>query len=330
MTESAAPFARERFDLFQQAISDTFMPLALSVEDVGGFRGLVHSVSLGTVQLSDVHVVNDLVVRRTARLIERSAPDYLQVGVQLRGRCVVCQDGREAVLGPGDYAVYDTTRPYTLSFSGAYQRMFVIMFPSRLIRLSPQRLTGLTARRMGSERGLEASVSAFLSELGTRLDSVNHCRNLYLADAVLDVLAASFTEQPSCEDGGDTATGRTGLLLRIRVFIEERLGDPALDVSTVAAAHHISVRCLQRLFEDEGQTVSGWIRHRRMEHCSRDLADPQLAEAPVASIAARWGLFNAAHFSRCFKTAHGLAPTDYRAQIFGQMVAQRFSSAITE
>jgi AraC-like DNA-binding protein len=330
MTESAAPFARERFDLFQQAISDTFMPLALSVEDVGGFRGLVHSVSLGTVQLSDVHVVNDLVVRRTARLIERSAPDYLQVGVQLRGRCVVCQDGREAVLGPGDYAVYDTTRPYTLSFSGAYQRMFVIMFPSRLMRLSSQRITGLTARRMGSRRGLEASVSAFLTELGTRLDGVNHCGNLYLADAVLDVLAASFAEQLSYEDDGDTATGKSGLLLRIRTFIEERLADPALDVPTVAAAHHISVRYMQRLFENDGQTVCGWIRHRRIEHCRRDLADPHLAEVPVASIAARWGLVNAAHFSRRFKIAHGLAPTDYRAQILGQTVAQQLSSRIAE
>ena len=233
-------------------------------------------------------------------------------------------------MGPGDYAVYDTTRPYTLSFGGAYQRMFVIMFPSRLMRLSPQRITGLTARRMGSRRGLEASVSAFLTGLGTRLDSVNHCGNLYLADAVLDVLAASFTEQPSYEGDGDTATGKTGLLLRIRVFIEERLADPALDVSTVAAAHHVSVRCLQRLFEDDGQTVSGWIRHRRIEHCRRDLADPQLAEVPVASIAARWGLVNAAHFSRRFKTAHGLPPTDYRAQIIGQTVAQQFSPYIAE
>jgi AraC-like DNA-binding protein len=208
--------------------------------------------------------------------------------------------------------------------------MFVIMFPSRLMRLSPQRLTRLTARRTGSRRGLEESASAFLTGLGTRLDSVNHCGNLYLADAVLDVLAASFTEQTSYEDDGRTATGKAGLLLRIRTFIEERLADPALDVSTVAAAHHVSVRCLQRLFEDDGQTVSGWIRHRRIEHCRRDLADPQLAEVPVASIAARWGLVNAAHFSRRFKTAHGLPPTDYRAQIIGQTVAQQFSPYIAE
>jgi AraC-like DNA-binding protein len=82
----------------------------------------------------------------------------------------------------------------------------------------------------------------------------------------------------------------------------------------VATANHISVRYVQKLFESEGETVTGWIRARRIEHCRRDLADPQCAQLPISSIAARWGLVNAAHFSRLFKSVHGLSPTEYRAQ----------------
>jgi AraC-like DNA-binding protein len=104
------------------------------------------------------------------------------------------------------------------------------------------------------------------------------------------------------------------LLLRIRAFIEGRLGDSTLRSSTIAAAHHVSVRYLQKLFEQEGQTVAGWIRNRRIEHCRRDLSNAALAETPVHSIGARWGLGNAAHFSRLFRARFDETPSEYRAR----------------
>nr|WP_117425172.1 helix-turn-helix domain-containing protein [Mycobacterium marinum] len=312
----AATSARrnERFEAFQHAISQTFVPLALCVDDVGTFRGQVRSASLGTVRVSDVRVGSDVLVRRTAKLISHSAPDYLKVAMPLNGKCVVTQDGHEETLAPRDFAVYDTTRPYSLAFSGVY-RALVVMFPRDQMRLSSAELTRLTARRLNGRDGLGASVSAFLTEMGNRLDDANTAGTLYLADAVLDMLAASFAAQLSDETGGNVARGTRGLALRIRAFIESRLGDPGLDVSTIAAAHHVSVRYLQKLFESQGQTVTGWIRDRRIEHCRRDLEDHRLAEVPVSSIAARWGLVNASHFSRLFKAVHGSSPAEYRAQV---------------
>jgi AraC-like DNA-binding protein len=155
-------------------------------------------------------------------------------------------------------------------------------------------------------------VSPFLVELGKRVHSLHRSGGLYLADAVLDMLASSFAEQLST--GEPVEAGGKGLYLRVRAHIEQRLADPNLNVSTVAAANHISVRYVQKLFENEGETVTGWIRDRRISHCRRDLADPQFTQWPIRSIAARWGLVNAAHFSRLFKSVYGLSPTEYRAQ----------------
>ena len=310
-TSAGSPSGQERFPAFQHAICDTFGPVALSAVDVATFRGRILSVKIGAVQLCNVAVTGDVTVRRTPELIKRAARDYLKVGVQLHGRSVVSQDGREAVLTRGDYAVWDTMRPYTVSRRG-FNEMLVIMFPRNMIRLPPQRLAGLTARRVSRQQGLAASVSPFLVELGKRVDSLNHSGALYLADAVLDMLASSFTEQLSRLE--PVEAGGSGLRLRVRAHIERRLADPILNVSTVATANHISVRYVQKLFESEGETVTGWIRARRIEHCRRDLADPQCAQLPISSIAARWGLVNAAHFSRLFKSVHGLSPTEYRAQ----------------
>ena len=74
----------------------------------------------------------------------------------------------------------------------------------------------------------------------------------------------------------------------------------------------MSLRSLHQLFHDEGLTVAGWIRQRRLEHCRQDLADPAQALRPVAAIAARWGFSSAGDFSRAFRAVHGLPPAEYR------------------
>jgi AraC-like DNA-binding protein len=107
-------------------------------------------------------------------------------------------------------------------------------------------------------------------------------------------------------------TSRRALVLRVHAFIEDRLGDPRLTPATIARAHHVSLRSLYKLFEEEHASVAGLIRERRLERCRRDLLDPSLGEVPVSAIAARWGLTNAAHFSRAFRAAYGASPVEYR------------------
>jgi AraC-like DNA-binding protein len=74
----------------------------------------------------------------------------------------------------------------------------------------------------------------------------------------------------------------------------------------------MSLRSLHQLFHNQGLTVAGYIRQRRLERCRRDLTDPALAARPVAAIAATWGFTSAADFSRAFRTAHGMPPAEYR------------------
>jgi AraC-like DNA-binding protein len=308
--------AGQRFEDFGQTITDTFVPMSFSMDNVGSLLGQVRSVSLGTVQLSEVAVNHDMTFWRTHKLIRRSAQEYLKVCVQLRGNCVISQDGREAKLAPGDFMVYDTTRPYEFSVGGPFQ-MYAFMIPHTMLPLPASRLAQVTARPFSSQRGLGTFVSPFLVELGKRCVAGHHPSDMHLADALLDVLAASFAEQLSCEGAVGPDVGKRTLLLRVRAFIEHRLDDPGLDVATIAAAHHISVRYLQKRFREEGYTVTGWIRARRIEHCRKDLANVALAAVPVGSIGARWGLPNAAYLSRLFKETYGVSPTEYREMALG-------------
>ncbi|MDF3303767.1 helix-turn-helix domain-containing protein [Rhodococcus sp. T2V] len=135
---------------------------------------------------------------------------------------------------------------------------------------------------------------------------------MHLGDAVLDLVAAAFAEQLHLADRPTPLSRGDELQARVTAFIDERLADRELDVRSIAAAHHISVRHLQKKFEAEGDTASGWIRRRRLEQCRRDLADPRYRDLTVSAIGARWGFTDAAHFSRLFKATHGSTPGTYR------------------
>jgi AraC-like DNA-binding protein len=117
-------------------------------------------------------------------------------------------------------------------------------------------------------------------------------------------------------------TRRRVLLTRIHAFIQQHLGDPELSPAGIAAAHHISVRLLHKLFHEQGETVAGWIRAQRLAGCRRDLLDPAQAASPVAAIAARRGFRSAIHFSRVFRAAYGLPPHEYRLSYGGSRARQ--------
>jgi AraC-like DNA-binding protein len=192
--------------------------------------------------------------------------------------------------------------------------MRTVLFPRNLLRLPVSQLSQLIARPISGHAGLGPMVSSFVVQVGNQSAHELGSATTYLADAVLDMLAASFAEQLNDATGWSLHADRKSFLLRIRAFIECHLDDRGLDVSIIAAAHHVSVRYLQKLFEQEGQTVAGWIRDRRMERCRRDLTNAALADIPVHSIAANWGLGSASHFSRLFREAFGETPSDYRAR----------------
>ncbi len=104
-------------------------------------------------------------------------------------------------------------------------------------------------------------------------------------------------------------------LPRIRDWIDAHLGDPGLGPAAIAAANHLSVRCLHQLFHDSGTSVTRWIRERRLDRCRHDLEDPAQAGRGIEAIARRWGFEDAASFGKAFKARYGEPPGRYRLAV---------------
>ncbi|WP_218042897.1 helix-turn-helix domain-containing protein [Embleya hyalina] len=306
----------DRFEYWRSAVSDTFVPLRAEPARSAGrpFRGRMRSMALGALQITEV-CADAHAVYRTPRLITASGGEYFKLGLQLSGGCVLSQDGREATLAAGDFAIYDTTRPYSLSFVAEY-RQLVVMLPRPLLGVPLRVMDRATARRLSGQRGFGALAVSLLRQLPEHQGEFEEAELHRLGDTVSDLVAGLVTaglDPVASADG----SGRGVSITTIRAYIEDRLGDPDLGPEGVAAAHYVSTRHLHRLFQEEGTTVSGWIRQRRLEHCRRELGDPTLRERPVGAVAARWGLTDAARFSRTFRRVYGCSPREYRAAALG-------------
>lgn len=308
---TVSPLQRiESFEQFRATVDRSFVPLRVSTQLQHDFHAAVRAATLRDFNLVEIACVPH-VVERTRNLIgaSTSEPAY-KVSLMLEGSAYICQDGHDVVLGPGDVAVYDTTRPYTLVFED-HMRTIVAMFPKRLVDLSDDRVARLTATALGSDDALGEMVGSVLEQLAGRLHLVNASTGWRLARNAVDLVTILLRDQL----GEDRAVPADQALDAVYAYVEDHLGDPTLSPPVIAEAHYISVRYLHALFHHAGTTVSSYIRTRRLERCRTDLADPALAGMTVTAIASRWSFADAPHFSRTFKAAYGETPSEFRARV---------------
>ncbi len=302
----------DRAELWVKASSELFVPLECRPYDRSSFGGLLRAGSVGPLALSRIEV-SPHTIRRTAALAADTDGDRYKLSLQLAGEAYVVQDGREAVLRPGDFALYDCSRPYTIKGAGDF-RMLVCMLPRTILGLEPARVGRMTATRIPGDGGIAWAIAPFLQRLADlAIRGEAPAGRSRVVESVVELIESLCTSLVEAGGGGCPAS-RAELLLRAHAHAQSRLSDPCLSPGEIAAAVHVSKRYLHRLFEEDGTTVSGWIRQRRLEGCRRDLSDPSRRDETVTGIGARWGLTNPAHLSRLFRHAYGVSPTEYRAE----------------
>lgn len=93
-------------------------------------------------------------------------------------------------------------------------------------------------------------------------------------------------------------------------LMETRLADPDLSPATLARELGVSVRTLHRAFATSDESVTTYLRHRRLDRAR--LALLAATNRPtITELAARWQFADSSHFTRAFKSRYGHTPTAY-------------------
>ncbi|MFI5961554.1 helix-turn-helix domain-containing protein [Streptomyces asoensis] len=309
----------DRFDFWREILGRTRSSDMASAH-AGDFWAELRVMELGPVTVTPLSFLPTR-FRRGPRTAHAGDPGVYHLSLLLDGGLTLEHAGREATFGPGDVHLADSARPYDLRSAvpaeGGVVRGVGVDFPRALLPLPSRRVREVLGRGLPGREGLGALLTDYLLGLDRQADTLRPCDAPRLGTVVLDLVSALFAQALDDEGVLPQESRRRVTGAAVRDFIRRNLHDPELTPPAIAAAHHISLSYLHRVFQEQapgesGETVAAWIRARRMEAARRDLADPALRATPIHVIGARWGFPRASDFTRAYRAHHGAPPGEHR------------------
>lgn len=293
-------------DAWNGLVSDAFENLTVDAAD-DPFEGVMDVRRLGGLDLSRI-ASSAAIVRRHRPSSGREHARYFKLHIQETGSSLNVQDGQEAVLGPGDLMLCDSSRPYSIRFDQP-NRMLVLRLPEDRLTARFEDPDALVGRRLGVESLGGSLLSTFVHSLWAAPathDDESDCEGPLL-DAALNLLAAAHGFAPAPPASQATCSRR-----RIRRFVDENLCDPELSVTGVARALGLSPRYVQMAFAEIATTPLAYIRRKRLQLAAQQLRRCGAA-CNITDLGFSLGFNDLSHFSRAFKARYGVGPRDYRA-----------------
>ncbi|MBB6084500.1 AraC-like ligand-binding domain-containing protein [Castellaniella defragrans] len=303
-----------RFDTrcaWADAISEHFVPLEVEPGGNGPFRNLAANETLGCLQVSEL-VTSAQRVRRTRVLASRSESAQYKFSVQISGRTLIAQDGRSALLDPGDWGIYDTSRPYEIS-EEPNAHFLVLQVPAHVLSVWEPWIQSQLARRFGSGSGSARVAMDALRALVSQGPALGPELAFEVSSTVMRLFALSLGEHA---DGGGASSledVRQGQLRVILHHVHEHLHDGAMNADTLARRFRMSRRYLYKLFAARGLTPADYILGARLERCRELLADPACTRQ-IGELAYAHGFIDTSAFSHAFRRRFGLSPSEWRAR----------------
>ncbi len=305
-----------------EQVRDGYARLNMAVDltplvDAHAFRLDLTSIRLNESASLGSGLLSPYTARRSRALAARAGIDAVMVTRFSQPFRVTCGPMEQVDVTPGDTLV----APMDAAFDIAYPTAGCI----QTVWVSRAALRPLSSRLEGPAHRVRAS--AHLDVLFAYAASLQHQAYLdtplaHLASGHLtDLLALSLGVQGDAAEQARIRGERAARFAALRSDTARTYGNPQLSVEHLAQRHHMSVRQVQRLFEEDGTTFTLYLQERRLEHVRRALADPANMRKLIASIAYEAGFSNLTAFNRLFKQRFGATPTQVREAVTGSQHA---------
>ncbi len=299
---------RQRLDSWSDILAATHLAFEVhsTAQTPDDFRGTVTRRPIGDLMLVDC-AASPFLGRRSLAVMRPEAKHEDILGFQLvcKGIETVKEGSRTLALSPGDIVLWDGQQPTDVEIVEAFHKR-TLLFPRRRVLAVCPRLAELGALPPLDDNGPARLLVRYMNALALEQPKLEPAAGIAAANAALELLRAAV--EPSVPTG--RAAAREAMRAEIRRYARNHLQDPDLGPASIARAYSISVRALHALFEDVDASVAGLVRSERLARCLEDLQRPN--GGSVTDIAFRWGFCDAAHFSRVFKRAFGVTPSDVR------------------
>ncbi|MEM8653016.1 MAG: helix-turn-helix domain-containing protein [Pseudomonadota bacterium] len=301
---------KERFAYWREAVCDSYVQLGCDSANTTHFNGEILLNRMSRISTSFVGGTNQVVSRRRKDIAKSSEESFL-ISLQLQKNGIVSQAGRDAQLQPGDFALYSSVNEYQLRLPDNFRQLVVQIPRQDLLKKLPNAdlLTGI---RIPGAQVFDGMVGESVVKLLNSIEHANEIVRQCTQDIITDMFVAGLASLK--ESKYELSQPEQQILLRADAYIEANLRNPNLNRDMLARAMGMSVRRLNELYYNNGQSISSTIRERRIGHIALELRDRRFKRFSITEIAYNWGYSNAQSFVRNFKSQFGVTPTEYRKQ----------------
>jgi hypothetical protein len=152
---------------------------------------------------------------------------------------MVVQDGRRALLQPGDFSLFDAADSYDLLFPDGMD-IFFFRIPRAALGMSVRQFRDATAVTLGSGSAVAELTSTYLTRLAATGTPPYGRHGVLISEPTIDLIRATVATH--LDDPGLYGAAATGTLpCQVMSYLRTHLTDPELSPAAVAAAHHISL-----------------------------------------------------------------------------------------
>jgi AraC-like DNA-binding protein len=239
--------------------------------------------------------------------VARTGLDMIFVQIISEGSDVRLHGDEAYVTRPGDVCIEDMTRPFATRAQTCGN--FSLVLERAALGQDEAVLDGLHGLVLKQETLAAQLLNTHVRTLWAGVRQIKAAEAAAAAQATGLLLGALAAPLARSRDGGEAVA--SALLQRVKRYIQHNLALPGLTPDAVAQAMGMSRATLYRVCASIGG-VGDYIRRQRLQRVFSDLGDPRLRHKSIAEVAYSWGFNDWSAFSRAFKSAFDMTPTEAR------------------
>lgn len=294
---------------WNELLQATFGAISVQARKSENFSASLKRIQVGDVPFFECSSPPAVVSHIPEHGCNASGAGFL-IKAQISGSSAVSCNGKTVELYPGDYIICDNSKRYSLVFEKATRIISTPLSTAYLRKITPFPQDICFAKPCAANPIRGVANDYLYSLYRNNVTNISDAASARLAETFFELAVLSIAEQSGLEISA--RRGSDALFHRCCSLIDEVAFDENISVSDIAAATGISVRYLQEVFAEHGQTVSDYIVRIRLEEARNILLTESYCRRSIGEVAFAVGFKSHAHFSRAFKTAFGCSPTDIR------------------
>jgi AraC-like DNA-binding protein len=301
--------AAQRLTFWNDLASETYGPLVVDCpRDTDNFDAEIAYLPLGACQLTSARSTAATVRYQRNSQSRSTFSSFLNLQLQVTGSSDASHEGHSTHLLPGDFALFDPLRPYSVTFDEP-THVCVLRIPRAQLSLRGLDLEPHLGLRIAGSGGAGAMLSGFLLSVWPWGDTVfQHAWSEPVGEMIFGLLDLVY---PSSTDARESTPAAHKTLARAKQLIETHLCDPTFDIPKIADVLGVSLRYVQVLFASHGTTPSAYLLKRRLEVVAAQLRRPAGSRPRICAAAYAAGFNDLSYFHKAFRRRYGTSPGEF-------------------